>query len=192
MTHSTGNTLAGFDIRIDSEGRSPGVHLSDVLSLMDPNILPNASNRIPKLVEDHAGAEGASPDLCKIALGLAWEEWYGRQLERSIPTFRYHPGEIEQDGIICTPDGIEMDGGIPAARVRVLHEIKATFGPDLSIKPRWLQQVMAYCHVIGCASARIHVYWVIMPQVTVTALEFEAAELSGLWDEILMYKKLIR
>jgi hypothetical protein len=189
MTHSTEKPPAAFDIRIDSGSRSPCVHLSDILSLMDPDSLPNTGNRIPQLCHEFAGNEGASPDLCKIAMGLAWEEWYGRQIERSTPTFRYHPGEIEQDGIICTPDGIELKPVHETAANLVLHEIKVTFGPNLAMRQRWLQQTAAYCHVLGCTTAYLHVYWVIVPMATVTILEFSQEELRDLWDEILMHKK---
>jgi hypothetical protein len=103
-----------LDTSHTSLDRSPGIHLSGILSKM----------AVAQGI--YSPSTSSSPDESrhfKRCLGLAWEDWLAARLPATYPTFEYHLGEICIDGIYMHPDGIhyEPDGSI------ILHEIKYTY-----------------------------------------------------------------
>lgn len=86
---------------------------------------------------------GESGLLCKIALGLAWEDWVSQQ----VPGLEYHMGEIEWDGVYGSPDGIIHLNTNPYR----IDEIKLTWkeaGACISKEWLWTSQVKAYCYIL--------------------------------------------
>lgn len=88
-----------------STGRSEGVHLSGIIrclaienDLLSPDTLEELSLVDARTIVDPAA-------VLRISIGLAWEQWYIRQLQGVTD----HPGELYLDGIYMTPDGECVD-----------------------------------------------------------------------------------
>lgn len=152
-----------------TEGRTPGLHQSSIIKAV----------ALRSGFLDWKWALDESMDPLKVILGLGWED----KLPMIHPemNIEYHPGEVEQDGIILTCDGIsELDQDeytqvwlepIPGdfTHFRV-HEFKLTWKSSRGITGSywfmdskwwmWKAQVMGYCKVWGTRWARLHVYFV--------------------------------
>jgi hypothetical protein len=189
--------LAPVDITlgtpISKYPRSEGIHLSRILRAraVEKGILPATVAGDLSLTElggnDEwwAGLDTASQ--LRIAIGLAWEEWYIPHLGDVTD----HPGEMQVDGIFMTHDGESLDviitpddsidnlpiseqaklyldgcGKKPGPRtVLALHEVKATYKStktvgDLRDQWLWLEQVKGYCKGLGTTIAYVHVLFV--------------------------------
>jgi hypothetical protein len=140
----------------------------------------------------------------RMAMGLAWEEYYGQ----FYPGVLFHPGEIEADGIIGSPDGVEPDAdGGP-----VLHEFKVTWKTTRRILEgleesgrngsggcnwMWLAQMKAYCRMLHYSRACLHVYAVNgdykppSPQLVAVDLEFDRRELDANWRLMMQYRDAV-
>lgn len=141
----------------ESEPRSQGVHVSRLIRgiAAETGILKAEWVRIEDLslveASQHDWWESLDPSSrLRMSIGLAWEQWYLRQLEGVTP----HPGEMQIDGIYMTHDGESLDLIVtPKGRglyVPVLHEVKATYKStktvgNLTTQWMWLAQTKAYC-----------------------------------------------
>lgn len=197
-----------------SEGRSPGVHLSGVIRAIagEVGILKLDPEEDPSLIEHGDINDVAATDpyaLIRIAIGLAWEQWY---IKTQLPEVTDHPGEWESDGIFMTPDGEELS--IVYRQYRVLiHEIKATYkstktigiqhvngewvcNPDIFISQwMWLAQIRGYCRKAKTRFAVLHILclcndysWPMRPMCYRLDIEFTDDELDRSWQTITDYK----
>jgi hypothetical protein len=137
--------------------------------------------------------------IYRVAMGLAWEEWYGAQ----HPEIDFHGiGEIVRDGIIGSPDGLEatQDGEL------IVHEIKLTWkssrddreSPEARLAAEWMWMAQIKCYMAMLAKiasapvarACLHVFWVCGnykgsgPQAKRYELEFDPAEVESTWKQI--------
>jgi len=139
-----------------------------------------------------------------MAIGMAWEDWISQQ----YPEMLYHIGELELDGIAGSPDGITMFPDLPAYKglgEACVEEIKLTWksGRQPIEDPKfwmWLCQIKAYCKMLPCLCARLHVTFVRADYskgpdapaclYRVYCLQFSQAELDQNWDMLLREKAL--
>jgi len=165
--------LGYADLKLPAGNRSSGVHLSGVIRAMMADMGRKWAS------EEEPGHDG----LCRMALGLAWEEWYGPLAFGGD----YHPGEFEFDGILFTPDAVDWER-------RIVYEIKTTSkrstSPEASL--HWLLQVKGELWAIGRGEWRragFHVLQLSPPQrIDIWGLEFDPDDLDRTWRMILSYK----
>lgn len=147
--------------------RSPGLHLSNIIRgiAMDTGILDKLEAESLSLIEV-SGEDWWStleePTKIRIALGLAWEQWY-------IPTMEIdgvvdHPEELCVDGIYMSRDGESIDVLMHEANpiyIPALIEVKATFKSvktvsDIRSQWMWMAQIMGYCFGMDTTRAYLH------------------------------------
>lgn len=190
--------------------RSPGVHVSSIIrriaiqngalkkEWIDDLDLVDASQ------EDWWASLSPASQL-RIAIGLAWEEWYIPQLQ----TVSDHPGEMQVDGIYMTHDGESLDtlvterpiiinsawgAGEPSRHVLALHEVKGTYKStktvgSLDTQWMWLAQTKAYCKGLNTLIAYLHVLFLcgdykypIEPQLKVWRITYTQLEIDDNWE----------
>lgn len=185
--------------------RSFGVHVSTLIksvALKNKVLKPEHAGEL-KLIEvggqDDWWKSLSPANRLRIALGLAWEEWY-------LPTLADqgvidHPGEMCVESIYMTHDGESLDCLTlgPALEngkvwVPVVHEIKCTYKSSktvgyLATQWMWTAQTKAYCKGLNTRHAYIHVLFPcgdysfpITPQLKVWHVEYSQAEIDDNWD----------
>ena len=151
--------------------RTPGLHLTDVTrDMLDT----------PPFVESECAWAG---------FGLAWELALLNE-----PDFAHviPGGEVECDGILCTPDGFD-----PANNAVV--EIKFTWRNvhSPSAKPEWIWQTAAYCHALGVRRVDFYVGYVLGARPFCPArhrwiVEFQEHEIAERWHAITQHAASMR
>lgn len=204
---------ADFDLTYTSAGRSPGVHVSAILreiGIRLGTLKPEDKDDIDWTLQRYRILRGDNPVgfpamFNRVALGLAWEEWYGAHSR--LPDgmrINFHPCELSEDGIIGTPDGLDYlaDG------TGIIHEIKCTWKSSrdhesaadrIAREWMWLAQAKSYCYLAGdeFLQAMLHVYWVngnyrgSGPQPTIYLAAFEPAEIRKNWELIVKSKRYV-
>lgn len=178
-----------IDIRHGDAKRTSGLHVSGLIRAL--------AVRAGKLDADEVVTDPGPSGFGKVtelrmAMGLAWEDWLSRQ----IPGMEYHPGEFECDGIVFSPDGLDLDN-------RRLHEFKVTWksaNGGIDKQFMWLLQCQAYLWGLGLGDwtqAWLHVYYVcgdyskpITPLYRVYQCDFEPIELRETWKTLQQYREL--
>lgn len=180
---------------VSSVPRSMGLHQSDIIKAMAIDLGIIDSDVMEDLgltnVQDAWWASLDDVARLRIAMGLAWEEWYIPQ----IPEVMDHPGELLLDGVAMSPDGESLDVIITHHRTSIIriHEVKATYKSlktvgDLTSQWMWRSQIMGYCKARGTRYAALHVLfvdgdytWPMRPQARRWDLEFTQDELDADW-----------
>ena len=140
-----------FSEEAQSRVRSEGLHLSDILEDIQQTLDPRDYD-----------SEGRDWELYR-KLGFIWE----RALKDSSLKAAYEkgdlidPGEITVDGIIMSPDGLNLDDGAN-------EEWKLTWKSSNRIKkhgldgafPRWFWQMKGYCRALGTNLCNLRVFFV--------------------------------
>lgn len=157
--------------------RSPGLHLSDILGPMAQDIAPKRYSTSTPM------------NWNKVETGFAFE----RALETAFQARRvdiFRPPEVEKDGILMSPDGINPDGWI-------LEEFKATWMSDFDAPEhpkffKWLWQIKSYCFAIDTNRATLRALFVngsyregYNPDYHVWDIEFTDRELQENWQMVL-------
>lgn len=141
--------------------------------------------------------------ILRICIGLAWEEWYLKQLIKD--GVMKHPGEMTVDNIHMTPDGVSTRtphcmSGEPLGRVTLLHEVKATYKSirtvgDFTNQWMWLAQGKGYCKGAKTRFVKYHVLHLcgdykmpIKPIAQCWNVEFTQAEIDENWSLLTEYK----
>ncbi len=186
--------------------RTPGVHVSSLirgLAIASGILKPDVAEEL-KLVEVASASDAWWARLdevsrLRVALGLAWEEWYIPQL----PHVTDHPGEMCVDGIYMTHDGESLDVVLTdrgEEYVPVVHEIKATYKSrntvgDLRTQWMWQAQTKAYCRSLGTRFCQLHVLFIcgdytqpIKPRLVIYSIEYTQAELDENWALLTDYR----
>lgn len=172
--------------------RTEGIHVSSVIRCIaaERGILKAEYVESLDLVDLNQQAWWDSIDQfnqIRIAMGMAWDQWYLSQLSDVIP----HPGEMKLDGIYMTPDGESLDfihmakdpqtalwvpiplGVNPQTlylptqyrNTTCIHEVKATSKStktvgDLFSQWMWLTQLKAYCKAAETLVGYMHVLFI--------------------------------
>lgn len=176
--------------------RSPGVHISSVIRniAFENKVLKAEWIEDFDLIEVSGSSDQwwsrLSPDVqLKVAMGLAWEEYYGN----ALGDVAYHPGEMELDGIYMTHDGesvtfLRLDAELALHEFKLTYKSTKTVG-ELATQWLWLAQMKAYCKALGTGIAYMHVLFVcgdykfpIRPQLKVWRLTFTERELDDNWE----------
>jgi len=155
-------------------GRPPGVHMSGVIraALMAARAWPYEQD----------GAERSESSQLSMAVGLAWEDWYGPQ----IPGVVYHPGALFFEGVWFSPDALDLDN-------LVLHEIKTTTKHEATPRSvlHWDLQLRGYLWALGEGEWRravlhvLHVGQPPLPELRIWEVEYEYEELRDTWKTVL-------
>jgi len=155
--------------------RSAGLHVTDVIR--ECAKLAGIQPQYPKKIGSGNWAE----------VGFVWEDvvskvWADRQLSMHLP------GEVECDGIIGSPDGLETrpDGSV------VLVECKAKWKKafDPTTDWYWMTQVKSYCWMVGVDRCVMLILWVCgnwnppEPFAEEWELIFDEDELRKNWEMI--------
>lgn len=169
--------------------RTTGLHLSDILDY----------------IEECMGVKyGNDWDRSQtMDAGFIWE----RHLERTYAeSMADRIGEVECDGILMSPDGVQLDPGVigpndkilcPATDLPILEEYKWTWKSSKN-KPwdifRWMLQIKAYLYALRMTIVIMRIAYVMGdykgsgPQYRVCRMEFRQRELQSAWDMILRHK----
>jgi len=185
--------LRAADGRRMGEGRSPGLHLSDVIN--------NMKACLGETYPDSSGGENF------MVWGFIWEMLVPKILARYFGfqrPLRVLQGETKLDGIACTPDAINTDDGY-------LEEYKATWIGQKRLGPEdqtdeellenllnnpdpktarkfywWLVQLRANCWVQGTERARLVIAFLSFPpRFRCIEFEFPEQELRENWRMLL-------
>lgn len=118
---------AHFDLNFEALPRTPGIHVSHLLKEICLNLGLWKREDEDELDVINARFQASRGEdivrlypavICRVAVGLAWEQFYGRQQD-----INFHGiGELARYGIIGTPDGLEFDD-----EGAIIHELKATW-----------------------------------------------------------------
>ena len=158
--------------------RSPGVHLSDIIGDMARELF-NMGQRVD------------APDLLQFEKGFVWERVLSRAFGDGLAE---RVGEIECDGIACSPDGISVGGDGTV----VVEEYKCTSMSSNKTPEdiwRWKMQAAGYCHVVGTTVAIFRVFNIqgdyknFGPTYNVWRLEFTEAEVEDHWQSIVAHAR---
>lgn len=181
------------------EPRSAGIHLSKVIRAiaLESKILDAKWGKDMSLDEVSGEGDGWWDALdrasqVRMAIGLAWEEWYAKQLGEVA----YHPGEMQLDGIFMTHDGESIDFvyGPKGAIELAVHEIKSTSKStktvgNLQSQWMWLAQCKGYAKALGARVVYLHVLFLcgnykypITPELHCWRIEFSQAEIDENWE----------
>jgi hypothetical protein len=159
------------------------LHVSEVIRWVDNRVI-HRGQRKPY--------EDLSPNEKKrmgnyVSVGYAWEDLLAQSLAPVFGGEYVRTGEIELDGIVGTPDGLELNG-------MAVDETKATWRSsrrDISTDFwSWMVQVKAYCHMLQLNRVSLRVFFVngnyadSGPQVKQFDLIFEPRELQDNWTMI--------
>jgi len=199
-----GFNLHSADAAPGAAPRTSGIHLSGILRKMalEAGKLPaeyansNAGTLIRETPVETAGDVSA---LCRMAFGMAWEQWIVTHAARFWPDFVHQPGELVRDDIRGTPDGISQEpDGCPA-----VHEFKFTWKSMSANKPiegewLWLAQVVGYAALVSatlccpCTRAYLHVAYAMGdysrgpnsgPKYKVYQIDMSVEEVERAWGE---------
>lgn len=207
-------THLSIPISFSSAGaRSPGIHLSGILTRMAvaqgiyPAQLPPSPPSPPSPSTNGISTPSLDPRSVKRATGLAWEDWLAPRLAPHFPDFSYHPGEYLVDGIYMSPDAIHFE---PSGEI-ILHEIKASYYSSKQTQNPteklivWLWQGMGYLYGLSeasgqrCTTCIYHPNFLmgdysrgngITPQYSPFRVTFEWEEICTLWKLVLANKRL--
>lgn len=157
---------------IGSQGmaRSEGLHLTDVM-----NDLFEKSGMVKRT------AAGWDMEVTAAA-GFLFEEVLAKYI---IPD-SCRIGEVCRDGIICSPDGFDVE-------TWTLDEIKFTWKSSRNPPEdnmRWMTQIKSYCYVMKTTVARLWAYYVMGdykgrgPQFKCFMITFKEHELAENWKMI--------
>lgn len=154
--------------------RTPGLHLSQIIwslcNAMEPG---KYSGPINPLYTD--------PGFTfERVLETAWSARH----EGNI----FRPGEFEQDGILCSPDYVDLsvpDGELIESKMTEMSMKGCPTEPKFR---KWLWQIGAYCHVLQLTRARLHVLWLrgdygsIRRAYSVDRITWEPGETERIWQ----------
>lgn len=196
----------------DCPPRSEGIHVSSVIRAIaaESGILKPEYVDSLDLVDVSQEAWWDNLDAVaqlRIAIGMAWDEWYLPHLGvlEVIPK----PGERVIEGVYMTLDGESLDiirvgkyRGYKAA----VHEVKCTSKSvntvgNLFSQWMWLAQMKAYCKALDTNTAYLHVLFLcgdysypIRPRIgpvegemTCWRIEFTQDEIDESWELIMGY-----
>lgn len=128
-----------------SEGRSPGLHVSDLY------------NSFYRDAEPGRYTEG-EPNVTKMAMGVAWESYLERRLVASgIEAHRPDECDIEHEGqrIAFSPDLYILNGHERGGEIKLTY-MSAPESLDDPKFAKWLTQMRVYGHHLQLPSWRLY------------------------------------
>ena len=184
--------------------RTPGLHQGKILRKMaaERGYLKEVDASDLSMVEVNESGfwESLDPESqIRMAVGMAWEEWYSRQLD----DVSFHPGELVVDGVYMTPDGESLEFVHGSGYVPAVHEIKATSKSTNTVSGLngdknwlWRAQMLGYCKAMNTNIAYLHVLFLygdyerpFKMQVRCWRFEFTWTEIEMNWKGLLGFIK---
>ena len=140
-------------------------------------------------IQETSGKEISNETRMQFEKGWLWEVALSRAFGEKCA---HRIGEVELDGIVGSPDGIDADGGGNC----MVKEYKCTaYSPDKPITDhwRWMMQAKAYCKMVGatkCVFRVLHLSFV--PVYKVWELVFSQRELDENWEALVNQAKVMK
>lgn len=192
-------TSETVDIRFGAAPRTPGVHVSTILRDIALKIGVFKDEDEDEEMCTQPGLEGFSLiAVLRMALGLAWEEWFSKQAASRYPGLVFHFGELHLDGIWLTPDAFDVLFLV----LGQIHEFKVTWksaARKVADQWYWVTQLKAYCHAMGVLAAVLWVYYVngdyrhgYRPEFKRYEFTFTPEELAANWRMIVGYRDRVQ
>lgn len=160
--------------------RSPGLHLTDIID----DVLQTLNMAVKY-------NEGTDPRL-QYEKGYLWEVVLSQAFSENVA---HRIGEIEMDGIICTPDSLSWDGKNP-----IVEEYKCTAKSSVSSpgdNVRWMMQAKGYCKVLESNSCIFRILYLCgnyrdirSPQYFPYLIDFSQTEIDENWLSIVNHAKM--
>lgn len=164
--------------------RSEGVHLTDIIKdiMIESHIQKTMSGSVWKEDQLHLAGE----------VGFMWEEILSSALKNRLPC---RIGELELDGILLSPDGIEVDevDGEP-----ILSEYKSVWSSSKR-EPidnwKWMAQTKGYCKALGLTKVRMYILYLMGdykgggPQYRKCTIEFTELEIEENWEMLVNHAR---
>lgn len=158
--------------------RSKGLHLTDIIQDM-----------LLVLGKDYKGPD--NPLWAEV--GFVWEELLSMAWGSALGA---RPGEVELDGVVMSPDGLDRAHGI-------LEEYKATWRSTNTVKTpcdewKWMTQVKAYCKALGVTTVRFRILYLMGdyrgsgPVYKEFFIEFTSQELDDNWNMLSLHRDTMR
>src|SRR5437588_9437146 len=135
--------LAQILARRAMPGRSMGrPHVTEIIRWIDHRVIHQGQRKpYDQLSPSERKRMGAF-----TSMGFVWEDLVAQSLAPMLGGEIVRPGELELDGIVGTPDGLNLSG-------MAVEETKATWRSSRrSIETdywSWLAQIKAYCQVLN-------------------------------------------
>lgn len=139
-----------FSEEAQSRERSKGLHLSDILESVQQTLEPRDYD-----------SEGRDWEPYRKLGFIGEKALKAAYLQSAIDQGDLiDPGEIIEEGIIMSPDGLNLTGNLEEWKVtwKSLNKV-AQHGIDGAF-PRWFWQMKGYCHGLGTNVAILRVFWV--------------------------------
>lgn len=158
-------------------------HLTSIISYIEDTIRSGGYGK------KRAGFKDLSATM---EVGFLWEEVLSMAYAKRYT--QLHTKEIEEDGIIMSPDGYGPD---PLGSSMVLEEYKSTWRSsrrDPLDEWKWMTQVKAYCYAMGLNTAVMRILYIVGdwkgsgPEHIVARIEFSNEELEDNWKMIVAHK----
>lgn len=173
--------------RVAELNRSPGTHLTDITGMLYQMIHEGSTARRAKMVHSRRKETPISDakTLTKFEVGFLWEDVMSLALKSRLPA---RPGEIELDGVILSPDGVDLE----CDPIRVV-EYKATwYSSNKRVEDivRWMYQIKSYCYALEIPRCRfdiLHIcgnYFPPEPMHRIVEIDFSWRELMENWNMV--------
>lgn len=182
-----------------TEGRSDGLHLSQVLRDIDNKIINPGKRRD---FNDMSQAEQSQGTIYQQA-GFVFEDLMtGLWRSRLLPMFGadqfVQQQEIERDGIFMTPDAVYVpDWTLIETKLTWKSRRRWEESPESNFW-YWLEQIKSYCYALECDTADLFVFWVngnykpMVPSIGAYQLKFTPEELSNTWRMVTRHAEIMR
>jgi hypothetical protein len=171
--------------------RSPGLHLSSIIKDICVDLDPKRFMQTGQLPFE------------RFETGFSFE----RVLEIAFASRRagiFRPGEVERDGVIMSPDGVDPDGSTFSFAISddwILEEYKLTWMSDFDCPHavkfiHWIWQMQAYARALETQKARLRVLFVngdyrngYVPSYKVFDIAFTQEELDQNWAMLIAHAR---
>lgn len=158
-----------------SPARTPGLHLSQIIRSICQALEPK------KYADGPVNPLYTDPGFTfERVLETAWSSRHAGNI--------FRPGEFDHDGVLCSPDYIDLstdpEGVLVESKMTEMSMVGCPTDPKFR---KWLWQIAAYCHVLGLRKSRLHVLWLkgnykeIRRAYEVFSIEWEDGEAAQTW-----------
>lgn len=174
------------DVTLGGSVRSPGVHVTDLIGVHMARLYPDLYTRSAPLPEE------AKDNWMRM--GFLWEDvltqFFAAKIRDAGNVVR--ATELTLDGVIGTPDWLELDdAGLILGESKLTWKSARSFDLYAPKFLAWLYQIRAYCRMLETTRARLTVIWIngeytmFVPEVRQYDLTFTVQELGDNWTMLI-------
>ncbi len=178
-----------------TSNRTKGVHLSSIIRYIMGR--ENPAYRKEETTLDEIGKRNS-----RFAMGMAWEHLLSWAISQVFPNeSRVIIGELEQDGIIMTPDNVGLNEALYQVDNLIVEEWKCTWKSSKHVTTdeafaenfkHWIWQLASYCRALGTNDGLIRVFFVMdsykfdsVCKPYCWRIKFSDDDLDSIWEMIL-------